>query len=191
MYWFLRFWPRRSGQLYELHHSKFLARYRRRPRRVWVERDGASVETRVEELLPSSVVTLTAGDIVPGDGQIVDGTARVSEQLLHGSPLDLSKAEGDSLYATSRIVDGAVRSESPRSAPTRRRGELLLWHREALQRQASEHRAAEIADRTALPILLVGAAALLGGGLSMAKTTIRPDYLTGPTITEKMPGSQP
>jgi hypothetical protein len=36
MYWFMRFWPRRSGQLYELHHSRFLARYRHRPRRVWV-----------------------------------------------------------------------------------------------------------------------------------------------------------
>jgi hypothetical protein len=188
MYWFLRFWPRRSGQLYELHHSKFLARYRRRPRRVWVERDGASVETRVEELLPSSVVTLTAGDIVPGDGQIVDGTARVSEQLLHGSPLDLSKAEGDSVYATSRIVDGAVRIRITSLGTDTAAGRIALWHREALQRQASEHRAAEIADRTTLPILLVGAAALLGGGLSMAKTTIRPDYLTGPTITEKMSG---
>jgi hypothetical protein len=188
MYWFLRFWPRRSGQLYELHHSKFLARYRRRPRRVWVERGGASVETRVEELLPSSVVTLTAGDIVPGDGRIVGGTARINEQLLHGSPLDLSKVEGDSVYAASRIVDGAVRIRITSLGADTAAGRIALWHREALKRQDSEHRAAEIADRTTLPILLVGAAALVGGGLSMAKTTIRPDYLTGPTITEKMSG---
>ena len=84
MYWFMRFWPHRSGQLYELHHSKFLGRYRRRPRRVWVERDGVSVETRVEELSPSSVVTLTAGDIVPGDGIIVSGAAQIDEHLLTG-----------------------------------------------------------------------------------------------------------
>jgi E1-E2 ATPase len=188
MYWFLRFWPRRSGQLYELHHSKFLARYRRRPRRVWVERDGASVETRVEELLPSSVVSLTAGDIVPGDGRIVGGAARINEQLLHGSLLDLSKVEGDSVYAASRIVDGAVRIRITSLGADTAAGRIALWHREALQRQTSEHRAAEIADRTTLPILLLGAAALVGGGLSMAKTTIRPDYLTGPTITEKMSG---
>jgi hypothetical protein len=188
MYWFLRFWPRRSGQLYELHQSKFLARYRRRPRRVWVERDGAAVETRVEELLPSSVVTLTAGDIVPGDGRIVGGAARINEQLLHGGPLDLSKVEGDSVYAASRLVDGAVRIRITSLGANTAAGRIALWHREALQRQASEHRAAEIADRTTLPILLVGAAALVGGGLSMAKTTIRPDYLTGPTITEKMSG---
>jgi hypothetical protein len=188
MYWFMRFWPRRSGQLYELHQSKFLARYRRRPRRVWVERDGASVETRVEELLPSSVVTLNAGDIVPGDGLIVSGAAQINEQLLHGSSLDLAKAEGDSIYAASRIVDGTVRIRINSLGADTAAGRIALWQREALQRQDSEHRAAEIADGTTLPILLIGAAALVQGGLSMAKTTIRPDYLTGPTITEKMSG---
>ena len=35
-------------------------------------------------------------------------------------------------------------------------GRIALWHREALQRQDSEHRAAEIADGTTLPILLIG-----------------------------------
>jgi hypothetical protein len=188
MYWFMRFWPRRSGQLYELHHSKFLARYRRRPRRVWVERDGASVETRVEELLPSSVITLTAGDIVPGDGIIVSGAARISEQLLNGRSGDVSKLEGNSIYAASRIVDGAVRIKINSLGANTAAGRIALWHREALRRQDSEHRAAEIADRTTLPILLVGAVALAQGGLSMAKATIRPDYLTGPTITEKMSG---
>jgi hypothetical protein len=188
MYWFMRFWPRRSGQLYELHHSKFLARYRRRPRRVWVERDGASVETRVEELLPSSVLTLTAGDIVPGDGIIVSGAAQISEQLLNGRSEDVSKVGGNSIYAASRIVDGAVRIRINSLGADTAAGRIALWHREALRRQDSEHRAAEIADRTTLPILLVGAAALAQGGLSMAKATIRPDYLTGPTITEKMSG---
>jgi hypothetical protein len=188
MYWFMRFWPRRSGQLYELHHSKFLARYRRRPRRVWVERDGASVETRVEELLPSSVVTLTAGDIVPGDGIIVSGAAQISEQLLNGRSEDVSKVEGNSIYAASRVVDGAVRIRINSLGADTAAGRIALWHREALRHQDSEHRAAEIADRTTLPILLLGAAALAQGGLSMAKTTIRPDYLTGPTITEKMSG---
>jgi hypothetical protein len=188
MYWFMRFWPRRSGQLYELHHSKFLARYRRRPRRVWVERDGASVETRVEELSNSSVVTLTAGDIVPGDGIIVSGAAQIDERLLTGFAGDVSKIEGSPIYAASRIVDGAVRIKINSLGADTAAGRIALWHREALRRQASEHHAADLADKTTLPILLLGAAALVQGGLSMAKTTIRPDYLTGPAISEKMSG---
>jgi hypothetical protein len=188
MYWFMRFWPRRSGQLYDLHHSKFLARYRHRPRRVWVERDGAFVETRVEELLPSSVVTLTGGDIVPGDGIILSGSAQIDERLLTGVASDISKIAGSPIYAASRIVDGSVRIKINSIGADTAAGRVALWHREALVRQASEHHAAKLADRTTLPILLVGAAALLQGGLSMAKATIRPDYLTGPEISEKMSG---
>ncbi len=188
MYWFMRFWPRRSGQLYELHQSRFLARYRWRPRRVWVERDGASVETRVEELSPSSVVILTAGDIVPGDGIIVSGAAQIDERLLTGSPGEVSKIEGSPIYAASRIVDGAVRIKINTLGANTAAGRIALWHREALHRQNSEHHAADLADRTTLPILLLGAAALVQGGLSMAKATIRPDYLTGPAISEQMSG---
>jgi E1-E2 ATPase len=188
MYWFMRFWPRRSGQLYDLHQSRFLARYRRRPRRVWVERDGAALETRVEELLPSSVVTLTAGDMVPGDGTIVSGAAHIDEQLLTGTSAEVSKSEGNRIYAASRIVEGAVRIKIDTLGADTAAGRIANWHREALRRQDSEHRAADLADRTTLPLLLVGTAALVQGGLSMAKTTIRPDYLTGPAISEKMSG---
>jgi hypothetical protein len=188
MYWFMRFWPRRSGQLYELHHSKFLGRYRRRPRRVWVERDGVAVETRVEELSPSSVVTLTAGDIVPGDGIIVSGGAQIDEHLLTGTLGDVSRIGGNPIYAASRVVDGAIRIKIQSLGSDTAAGRIALWQREALRRQDSEHHAADLADRTTLPILLLGAAALVQGGLSMAKTTIRPDYLTGPAISEKMSG---
>jgi hypothetical protein len=188
MYWFMGFWPRRSGQLYELHHSKFLGRYRRRPRRVWVERDGVSVETRVEELSPFSVVTLTAGDIVPGDGIIVSGAAQIDEHLLTGATEDVYRIEGNPIYAASRVVDGAVRIKIESLGADTAAGRIALWQRDALRYQDSEHHAADLADRTTLPILLLGAAALVQGGLSMAKTTIRPDYLTGPAISEKMSG---
>jgi hypothetical protein len=188
MYWFFRFWPRRTGQLYDLHHSKFLARYRRRPRRVWVERDGASVETRVEELAPSTLITLTAGDIVPGDGTIVSGAAQIDERLLTGSSGGVQKMKGSPIYAASRLLEGTVRIKIRELGDNTAVARIALWQREALRRQDSEHQAANLADRTTLPILLVGAAALVQGGFSMAKATIRPDYMTGPAISEKMAG---
>ncbi len=188
MYWFMRFWPRRSGQLYELHYSKFLARYRRRPRRVWVEREGVSVETRVEELSPSSVVTLTAGDIVPGDGVVVSGAAQIDEQVLNGASGEVPKVKGSLIYAASRIAEGAVRIRITSLGEDTAAARIALWQREALRRQVSDHQAADLADRTSLPILLLGAAALVQGGLPMAKAAIRPDYLTGPDISEKVSG---
>jgi cation transport ATPase len=85
-------------------------------------------------------------------------------------------------------VDGAVRIKIESLGGDTAAGRIALWQRDALRYQDSEHHAADLADRTTLPILLLGAAALVQGGLSMAKTTIRPDYLTGPAISEKMSG---
>lgn len=188
IYWFMRFWPRRSEQLYDLHRSKFLARYRALPRRVWVERNGSSVETRVGDLSPSSILTLTAGDTVPGDGTILSGAAQFNEQVLTGESGDAAKNRGDPIYATSHVVNGVVRMKISSTGDDTAAGRIAFWHRETLKRQNSEHRAADLADRTTLPILLLGAAALVQGGMSMAKATIRPDYLTGPAISEKMSG---
>lgn len=188
MCWLMRFWPRRAGQLYELHHSKFLARYRRRPPRVWVERDGLTVETRLEDLSPSSLVTLSAGDIVPGDGVVVSGAAQINERLVTGNSGDVSKSEGGRIYAGSRIMDGAVRIRINSLGADTAAERIALWHLEALRRRNSENRAGALADRAALPALLLGAVGFVRGGLPMAKAAIGPDYLTGPAVSERLSG---
>ncbi len=89
-----------------------------------------------------------------------------------------------------RVASWTVRfaSRSNPSVAILPREELRFGSAMHSDTQDSEHHAADLADRTTLPILLLGAAALVQGGLSMAKTTIRPDYLTGPAISEKMSG---
>jgi hypothetical protein len=186
MFWFMRFWPRRVIQHYELHHRKFLARYRLLPARVWVERDGASTEPRIEELSASSVVALTAGDIVPGDGMILSGAARIDERLLTGASRNVSKIEGSPIYAASRIDNGAVRIKINSLGSDTVVERIAHWHREALQQQSYQHRAADLADRTTLPILLLGAAVLVQGGSHMAEAAVQPDYKIGPEISEKI-----
>ncbi len=58
---------------------------------------------------PASVVTLTAGDVVPGDGVIVEGDARLDEGVLTGTEEPLAKAKGSAIYAASRVIEGSVR----------------------------------------------------------------------------------
>ncbi|MBV8141560.1 MAG: hypothetical protein JOZ60_05880, partial [Verrucomicrobia bacterium] len=188
VYWFLRFWPRRTAQLYDLHHTRFLARYHLRPRRVWVEREGAAIETRVEKLNSRSVITLNAGDIVPGDGLVLSGSAQVDERLLSGTSQNVTKSENGAIYAGTRIVEGGVRIRVYSIGPETAAERVAAWQKEALERLDSEHRAGYLADRTAFPILALGALGLVQGGLSTAKAAIRPDYMTGPAISEKMSG---
>jgi cation transport ATPase len=182
----MRFWPQRVIKHYELHHRKFLARYRLLPGQVSIGRDGASAEAWIEELSASSVVALTAGDIVPGDGVILSGAAQINERLLTGASGNVPKIEGSPIYAASRIENGAVRIKINSLGSDTVVERIALWHREALRQQSYQHRAADLADRTTLPILLLGAAVLVQGGSHMAEATVQPDYKIGPEISEKI-----
>jgi hypothetical protein len=186
MFWFMRFWPQKVIKHYELHQRKFLARYRLLPGRVWIERNGVSAETRIEDLSESSVVALTAGDIVPGDGVILSGAARTNERLLTGASGNVPKIEGSPIYAASRIEDGAVRIKINSLGSNTLVEQIALWHREALRQQGNQQRAADLADRTTLPILLLGAAVLVQGGPHMAEAAVQPDYKIGPKISGKI-----
>src|SRR4029079_3634747 len=60
-----------------------------------VRRDGRAVETPVEEMLPGDVVELTAGDLVPADGIILEAAgAQTNEALLTGEAFPVDKRPG-------------------------------------------------------------------------------------------------
>ncbi len=186
MYWLMRYWPRRTGQLYDSHYSRFLSRYRLRPRRVWIDRAGTAIETRVEELTSSSVVTLNAGDVVPGDGLIVEGNARLDESILTGTPDPVDKADGKPIYAATRIVEGSVRIRIDELGHQTAAGRLARWHEKAHVRNATIVTAHQSAEKTVLPVLLASALGVFYGGLATAKAVIRPDYFSGPALAENL-----
>lgn len=84
-----------------------------RPDQAWVERDG------VEQWLPLAMIRLgdrvrvRAGERIPVDGEIIDGSSHLDESLLTGESLPVSKEAGD------KVSTGAMN------------GEGLLWLRTA------------------------------------------------------------
>ncbi len=66
-----------------------------------VVRDGKKVEIPAEELVVGDIFTLEAGDIVPGDGRIIQNySLRVNESALTGEPESVEKQE-EPLSSTS------------------------------------------------------------------------------------------
>jgi E1-E2 ATPase len=188
MYWLMHFWPRRSQRLCEARHADFIARYRYRPRRVWVDRDGLSVEVRTEDLQPANVVTLTVGDVIPGDGKIVEGSAQVDERLLTGGAAVVTRGRGAAVYAATRIVDGSVKMKIDALGNRTASARLADWIDKALRAASSDEKVLKNAEQTVLPVLLAGAAGVFAGGLNTAKSVLRPDYFTGPAISSRMVG---
>ncbi len=188
MYWLLLFWPRKARQLRQRYESKFLGRYRQRPRRVWVEEKGSVIETRVQELTPESVVVLNAGDIVPGDGIVLRGNATIDDRLITGAMESRTKTKGEPVYASSQVLEGELRMRVHTTNEETAAARIAAWYAENLKINPEHQslRAKQKAEAAVLPALLIGLLGLYRGGFSMAKAVIRPDYLTGPMVAEDL-----
>jgi cation-transporting ATPase E len=73
-----------------------------------VLRDGQTGELPSEQLVKDDVVILSAGNQIPADAVVLDGTAQVNEALLTGESDEVAKQAGDTLMSGSFVVSGQV-----------------------------------------------------------------------------------
>lgn len=71
-----------------------------------VARDGQELEIPTDELVLGDVVLLRAGDQIPADAAVLEGSLEVNESLLTGETDTLSKSPGDDLFSGSFVTSG-------------------------------------------------------------------------------------
>ncbi len=76
---------------------------------VKVLRGGKESEIPVKEVVLDDILFLDAGQQVPADCILLDGSIEVNESLLTGESDSVKKREGETLYAGSFVVSGACR----------------------------------------------------------------------------------
>lgn len=69
-------------------------------------RDGAWTAVPARELVPGDVVRLRAGDVVPADVQVANGSLAADQSSLTGESLAVEKGVGDLVYSGSVITRG-------------------------------------------------------------------------------------
>ncbi len=79
------------------------------PRNARVERGGEIVDIDAAQLKAGDIVLARAGERIPVDGRVRDGTSSVDESLLTGESLPLAKQAGDRVHAGTQNLDGLLR----------------------------------------------------------------------------------
>ncbi len=82
------------------------------PQTAHVERNGTLVEVLVGTLIPGDVFVVRAGESVPVDGEVVDGSSSINEAMLTGESLPLAKNPGDKVFAATINGDGLLRCKA-------------------------------------------------------------------------------
>ncbi len=79
-----------------------------RPSVARVRRDGVEVEVPIERLVVGDLVVVRPGDVVPVDGEILEGRSHVDESLVTGESLPVVREPGDRVTGGSMNVDGLL-----------------------------------------------------------------------------------
>jgi heavy metal translocating P-type ATPase len=79
------------------------------PSRVWLEKDGVEIQVDFNRIQAGDIVIVNAGEIIPVDGQILEGLATIDQQILTGESQPMEKVAGDKVFAATLLLSGRIR----------------------------------------------------------------------------------
>jgi Cu2+-exporting ATPase len=146
--WLQRRQQRRAADATELLYS--LTPRRARLVQGAVQGDGAATEgvreVPVEAVLPGATVEVRAGESIPVDGRVIDGSSTINAALLTGESRPARVAVGDRVHAGTLNVGARLRVEVTATGEQTRVGQLMAQVEQHARRRAP---IVQLADRIA------------------------------------------
>jgi heavy metal translocating P-type ATPase len=122
------------------------------PAKANVLRKGKVIEVKASEIHAGDKIVIRAGDLVPVDAVVIEGTASFDEASLTGESLPQSKQVGDSLLSGSINLDGPVTAKATATAQDSQYQQIIKLVRAAAASQAPFVR---LADRYSIPFTVL------------------------------------
>jgi heavy metal translocating P-type ATPase len=139
------------------------------PQTAWLVTDGGEVEVALEQIAIGDRISVVAGGVVPLDGRVVAGIARIDERVLTGESQPVEKTVGAVVLASTVVVDGRVVIEVERTSEESVAAQVVKILDETLDyRGTIRARSQQIVERGAIPTLGIAAVTLPLLGLEAA-----------------------
>ena len=147
------------------------------PKTAIVERDGAEVEIPTEQVRTGDIFVIRAGQSVPVDGVIIDGSCAVDEQSLTGESIPVDKKVGSNVSAGTVNQSGFARCKATRTGEDTTLSQIIKMVSDAAATKAPIAKIADKVSGVFVPIVIciaviVTAAWLLSGngiGFALAR----------------------
>lgn len=131
------------------------------PRKVWILKDGQESEVAFATVEAGDLLIVDAGQMIPVDGVIHDGIASIDQHMLTGESQPAEKTVGDEVFAGTIVIAGRIFVLVEKTG-----SETVAAQIGQILNQTSDYtssiqlRGQAIADRSALPTLLLSGLAL-------------------------------
>ena len=131
------------------------------PKTALVQRNGAEIEVRVEELLRGDRVVVKPGSRIPADGQVASGESAVDQSPVTGESMPVDKRPGDKVFAGTVSGEGVLLVEVTRLARESTLSRMVEMVAEAQTRKSPTQRFTDRFERIFVPVVLAGAGLLI------------------------------
>jgi len=144
------------------------------PRTARVERDGQTLDIPIEQLQAGDVCIVRAGESMPVDGEVIEGTSSVNEAMLTGESMPLHKRSGSHVYAATQNLDGMLKLRATGVGNATQLAHIVRLVEDAQGSKAPIQRLADVISGIFVPIVVSIALVTfvlwwwLGGDLSVA-----------------------
>ncbi|SFF38271.1 heavy metal translocating P-type ATPase [Thermoflexibacter ruber] len=119
-----------------------------------VERDGKEGEIPIGEVSKGDIILVRAGEKIPVDGKIIEGSSLVDESLMTGEPMPVPKSVGEQVLAGTINQQGSFRFVAEKVGSSTLLSQIIRYVQEA---QGSKAPVQQLADKIAgvfVPIVL-------------------------------------
>jgi len=148
---------------------------------AWVIRDDIVTAIPAAELAVGDAVVVYPGEIIPVDGEIIDGHAMIDQKTITGEGLPIMRGAGEAVFAATVIRDGQLTVRAIRVGTSTTAGQIArLVESAPIGDTRMQNHAEKLADRLVMPTLglAVGTAALTGD-FNRFLSLVIVDYGTG------------
>jgi len=153
--------------------------YRLMPKKARIVAEGIERFVSIDALEPGTVFLVKAGERIPADGVILEGTTETDESLLSGESAPAPKGPGDTVVSGSLNSGSAIVVRALRTGDDSALAQIVRLVERALATRAPIERTVDLISRAFVPLVVVIAlsvfAALLlmhaGAGMALMRAT--------------------
>jgi heavy metal translocating P-type ATPase len=148
---------------------------------AWVLRDGVVTSISATQLAIGDEVVAYPGEMIPVDGEIIDGQAMIDQKTITGEGLPVMRSKGEPVFAATVIRDGQLTIRAIRVGTATTAGQIAqLVESAPIGDTRMQNHAEKLADRLVLPTLgLAAGTAAVSGDFNRFLSLVIVDYGTG------------
>src|SRR5208337_565556 len=130
---------------------------------AWIVRDGSVISVPARDVLVGDDVIVYPGEMIPVDGEIIDGSALIDQKTITGEGLPVTRGVGEAAFAATVTREGQITIRATRVGSDTTAGQIVqLIDSAPIGDTRMQNHAEKLADRLVAPTLgvAVGTAAL-------------------------------